>query len=107
MTRGSVATALYGIRQRGQLQDTERRLDQGVVPAAVEQMQRMVEAGDKEAVLAVLKGRGVFKSHQAGAARGEGPAVMTNLVVKFEMPPGTAKPVLQGQVVGVPREPER
>lgn len=108
MPEWSVKAAIHRLRKDGELKDTEVTVDVGLVPAALEQLEKLIEAGDKEAVLAVLKGRGVFKSHQAGVARGEAQVALTNLTVKFEMPAGAgAKPVLSGQVVGVPREPER
>ena len=107
ITRNGVARALYDMRKRGVGVDTEVKIDHLIVPSAVEQLQTLVEAGDKDAIFAVLKGRGAFKQHTAQPA-GTGPTVLTQLVVKFEMPPGmTEKPVLQGQVVGVAREAER
>ena len=107
MTHSAVRNVLYEMRKRGAANDSELKLDHRIVPAAVEQMEAMIAAGDKDAIFTVLKGRGLLKQHTAGPVP-SGPTMLTQLVVKFEMPPGTTeKPVLQGQVVGVAREAER
>lgn len=104
-TPGAIRETLYLMRKQGEVSDTNDRMDHALVPEAMEQLYQLVAAGDKEAILAVLKGRGTLKVHQASPTAGA-VAVQTNLVVRFEVPAGGERPVLQGQVVGVAREPE-
>lgn len=98
----TVEKALYRMRRRGRLVDSEDKLDHGIIPEAIEQLMLLVKGGDREAILAALKGRGFFKHHAAGGKE-TGVAVQTNLVVRFEVPGGGEKPALVGQVVGVAR----
>lgn len=103
LTVREVSVALYEVRKFGFAQEDNSVIDHQVVPAAIEQLHQLVEAGDKDAIFAVLRGRGVFKTHAAVSAS-ETPAAMTQLTVKFDMPPNmTEKPVLQGTVVGTAR----
>ena len=97
----TVRATLYDLRRAGLGVDVTDRLDHGLVPEAVAQLGKMIEAGDKEAVFAVLKGRGALRQHVAGEGQGRGP--MTVLAVKCEMPPGM-QPSLVGTVGGKPRE---
>ena len=105
MQPAAVWQARYRMRRQGELRETGDQLDYGLVPAAVAKLEALIEAGDKDAILAVLRGRGAFKVHQSQPPAA-GPAVMTNLVVTFAMPPGGVKPILAGQVVGVRRDAE-
>jgi len=107
MSYNAVRQILYRMRHNGELKDTEDRLDHGIIPDAIAALEKLIASGDKDAILAVLKGRGAFKNHTAGGTAAGTAQVMTNLVVKFEMPAGGGpKPVLAGQVVGVPRDVE-
>jgi transposase-like protein len=107
VTAQTMRQFLYRLRKEGEIKDTEDRLDHAIIPEALAEMERLVQAGDKDMILAVLKGRGALKNHTAGGPAAGTAQVMTNLVVKFEMPVGVAKPVLAGQVVGVPRDVEQ
>lgn len=97
----TVKAALYDLRRTGLGIDVTDRLDHDILPEAVTQLSKMVTGGDKDAVFAVLKGRGAFRQHVAGEGQGRGP--MTVLAVKFEMPPGM-QPSMVGTIVGKPRE---
>ena len=101
MSRSGVNAAQYEMRKRGVGIDGEARLDHDIVPRAIEQLSQKVDEGDKESILAVLRGRGALRQHVSGGEVGRGP--MTVLAVKFEMPPGM-QPSLVGTVVGKPRE---
>ena len=103
-TKAAVNLMLFRMRREGELDETGPEVDHDIVPQAMAQVRKWVGEGDKESVFAVLKGRGVFKTHTAQPVGGAG-AVVTNLVVSFQTPEG-GKPVLVGQVVGVPREGE-
>lgn len=104
LTVRGVSVALYEVRKFGFAQEDDSIIDHQVIPAAIEQLYQLVEAGDKDAIFAVLKGRGVFKQHTATTATDAPAATMPQLTVKFDMPPNmTEKPVLQGTVVGTAR----
>ena len=104
LTVREVSVALYEVRKFGFAQEDDSIIDHQVIPAAIEQLYKLVEEGDKEAIFAVLRGRGVFKQHTAAAATDAPSAAMSQFIVKFAMPPDmTEKPVLQGTVVGTAR----
>jgi hypothetical protein len=71
-TQGTVEKALMSLRKDASLDDQIKRVDQLIVPLAVDNMARGVMAGDKEYTLRVLDGRGVlraFKSVDAHVTR--------------------------------------
>ena len=107
MTVRSVRTTLYRMRKAGVLVDVEDKLDHAIVPLAMEALQADVSnaasPGHQKAYLAVLQGRGQLRTHTVGKHEG-GPAALQVLNVKFEMPSDGSIPVLNGTVVGVPRE---
>jgi len=104
LTVRGVSVALYEVRKFGFAQEDDSIIDHQVIPAAIEQLYQLVEAGDKDAIFAVLKGRGVFKQHKSVEATDAPAAARSQFTVKFAMPPNmTEKPVLKGTVVGTAR----
>jgi hypothetical protein len=103
VTETAVKLILYRMRKADWTNDDDQ-LDYDLVPTAIEALRRDLEdptsKGHQKAYLAVLEGRGKLWKEQPSA----GPGVAAVLNVKFEMPEGGVKPVLNGQVVGVPRE---
>jgi len=93
---------IHSIRRVGYLDNPKTRIDQQIVPAAVETVHRAIaEHGNVDAAVEVLKGRGQFKTHQA-IKGGERAATMI-LGVRIMLPDGTemkpAGQIIEGQVV--------
>jgi hypothetical protein len=96
--------ALERARAQGKL-DLHEPLDQlkyQIIPKAVTNLEKLLDANDKTATLETMKGT-LFKVYQAS----EGAQEMPNLVlgIKIEMPEGYDQTkVIQGTIVGKPRE---
>jgi hypothetical protein len=100
ISQGVVELALLQLRKDASLDDQIARIDQAIIPLAVDNLARGVIAGDKEYTLRVLDGRGLlrsFKSTDANITKRN-----LTLTVIATMPPGqtvlpSAKP---GGVMG-------
>lgn len=78
------------------------RMDQELVPLAVEQMAEMLRRGAPEAVFRTLAGRGVLKDHRADDGRGSAPVAVPTLNVTFTQVSQTPT-VAAGAILGTPR----
>jgi hypothetical protein len=80
------------------------RMDQELVPLAVERMYGMVNAGVPEAVFRTLAGRGVLKDHRTDDRQGAPPGTLPALNVIFTQVVQTPT-VAVGAILGTPRLP--
>lgn len=76
------------------------RLDQEIVPLAVERLAGMVQAGVPEAVFRTLDGRGIFRQHRSGDA--QAPPSLPNLSITFQTV-ANSPTIAAGAIVGAPR----
>jgi predicted transcriptional regulator len=105
----TVSTYLAAAREWGALRDVVRDIECRLVPKAVENLAALLEQGDKQATLEVLKGRGLLRKHTAGQKEGSsGPPDLRLTVVFAGAPAGAADRVgvalasgSGGEVVGV------
>ena len=83
------------------------RMDQELVPMAVDGMLKMVEAGVPEAIYRTLEGRGVLRPRGGTGTEGAGHGGTPTLNISFTQVAGTPT-VAVGGIVGSPRgEPRR
>jgi hypothetical protein len=89
-------------RERQELQDIGPVLDHVALPLAVDNLVAGLEAGDQKYTLATLGGRGAFSKH----SKSETANTDVKLEIHVEMPDRIGAPVavIDGQVVGVPRQ---
>lgn len=97
-------------RQAGKLRDVIDLIDNEAVPQAVENLNDLLQKGDKEATFEVLKGRGAFRRYSndkqvGGIAATSIPALHINILT----PAGGEMPTVivnsdRGAVIGTPRE---
>lgn len=90
---------IYTIRRVGYLDNPKARMDQQVIPAAVETVHRAItEGGNIDAAVEALKGRGVFKNHQS--VKGDQRPAQMVLGVRIMMPDGREmQQAIEGSVV--------
>jgi hypothetical protein len=101
--RVSVARARKKLRAVGvQFQIACDRMDQEIVPLAVERMAGMVQAGVPEAVFRTLSGRGVLRDHRDSGQ--QAPAAMPQLQVVFQQV-SNSPTIAVGAIVGAPQAP--
>jgi hypothetical protein len=99
--RVSVSKARRKLKAVGFLYQTAcDRLDQEIVPLAVERLAGMVQAGVPEAVFRTLDGRGIFRQHRTGNEAP--PSANTNLTISFQTV-SNSPTVAAGSIVGAPR----
>jgi len=86
ISQGTVETALLHLRKDASLDDQINRIDQAIIPLAVDNLARGVIAGDKEYTLRVLDGRGLLRSYKSVEAN----VTKRNLTLTViaTMPPG-------------------
>ena len=89
-------------RERQGLQDIGPVLDHVALPLAVDNLVKGLEEGDQKLTLATLNGRGAFSKH----SKSETANTDVSLEIRVEMPDRAGAPiaVIDGQVVGVPRQ---
>lgn len=68
VSRGTVDLALMQMRKAASLDDEIKRVDELIVPIAVDNLAKGVINGDKEYTLRVLDGRGVLRSFKSSEA---------------------------------------
>lgn len=96
---------LHLARTRGRMCDVKDRLTNHLAAKAAEQLEALIDAGNAEAILEVLKGTGFLKTAGVGGGGGGGDAP-TILQVNVELPTGyrsTAEIPITGQIAGAPR----
>ena len=95
--------ALYQATRNGWLQfeSPAERLEYELVPKAMDNADFFLGEKSERMTIEVLKGSGVFKTHQAMKVDGEVPH--TVLAIKIEAPADGVK-MMSGQIVGKPRE---
>lgn len=103
-TPHQVTYALKQVRKDATIDAQITRLDQVVVPLAVDNVARGVMEGDKEYTLRVLDGRGVFRNH--ASVKQDIKAEIVQLSVSLTMPAhlvGKALPMPKaGSILGAP-----
>lgn len=107
VSQGSVERALLQLRKDASLDEQIKRIDQLVVPLAVDNLARGVLKGDKEYTLRVLDGRGVLRSFKSVDQKIEKRNL--TLHIKTELPPHhqDAIPTIQpNKVFGRPKTDE-
>ena len=65
VTLGVVRSALMSLRKGAEMDQQISKLDELIVPLAVDNIATMVMRGDKDATFKVLDGRGVFRTHKS------------------------------------------
>jgi hypothetical protein len=99
-----ISDALLRLREAASMDEQITRIDQLIVPLAVDNLARGVMDGDKSYTMKVLDGRGVFRTHKS--VEGTIKKTVMVLMVKTEMPPHLAPdsiPMpLPGSIVGAP-----
>ena len=78
------------------------RLEHEIVPQAMDNVAHFIKKQDKAMTIEVMKGAGIFKTHQA--IRTETTQPQTVLALKIDMTPATELQVVQGNIVGMARE---
>lgn len=107
-SHGRVDAALLRMREAASIDEQLDRIDQTLVPLAVDNLARGVLEGDKGYTMKVLEGRGLFRSHKQveGVIR----KTVLHLKVTTEMPkhlgPDAIPLPAPGSIVGAPRLPE-
>ena len=81
VTAGVVRGALMSLRKHAAMDDQINKLDELIVPLAVDNIANMVMKGDKDATFKVLDGRGVFRTHKSIDAQ----VTRRTLSMKIEM----------------------
>lgn len=103
-----VEWALKQMREDASIDSQLDRLDQIIVPLALDNVVRGVLDGDKEYTLKVLDGRGVFRSYKSVDAQVR--KTVLKLEIKTTMPAHLAPDSIpmpnQGAIVGTPWEPK-
>lgn len=104
VSASSVDKALLRMRKAASMDSQMDRIDQIIVPLAVDNLARGVMDGDKQMTLKVLEGRGAFRTHKQVDATIR--KTVLSLTIKTEMPAHLGKnaiPMPQpGQIVGAP-----
>lgn len=98
-----VAGALLRVRKDADIEKQLDRIDQIVVPLAVDNVIEGVARGDKGYTLRVLDGRGIFRVHKSIDAQVKKTIITmrVNVTVPSHLPPGAPLPTIKlGSVVG-------
>lgn len=82
--------------------DPFERVDNEIVSKTVQNLDYWLDKKDKRVTIEAAKGTGLFKSHQT--VKVDGGVGMNVLAIKFESVEGSDKVVVQGNVIGKPRE---
>lgn len=108
-----VDDALLRLRQAASMDDQIDRIDQLIVPLAVDNLARGVMDGDRAYTMKVLDGRGIFRTHKSVESQIK--KTVLKLTVETSMPPHLAIDAIPmpaaGSIVGAalipsPKEPE-
>jgi predicted transcriptional regulator len=99
-----VSDALLRLREAASMDDQIDRIDQLIVPLAVDNLARGVMDGDRAYTLKVLDGRGVFRTHKS--VEGTIKKHVLIMTVKTEMPahlsPDSIPMPAAGSIIGAP-----
>jgi hypothetical protein len=103
-SHGRVDNALLRMRESAELDDQIKRIEQQIVPLAVDNVAQGVLKGDRVYTLKVLEGRGVFRTHKS--VEGEIKKTILHLKIITEMPkhlgPDAIPMPVVGSIVGAP-----
>ncbi len=102
VSQHAVRQWLTDARKRAELMDVAPLLDNVALPLAIDNLIDGLQNGDKKLTLATLKGRGAFTTH----SKSENTNTNMQLEIHVEMPSreGASLDVVEGQVVGIPRQ---
>lgn len=104
VSTASVDKALLRMRKMAAMDDQINRIDQIIVPLAVDNLARGVMDGDKQYTMKVLEGRGAFRTHKQVESTEK--KTILHLTVKTEMPahlgPNAIPMPNPGAIVGAP-----
>lgn len=102
VSHGHLRTIVWKASKEGQIRFDEpyERLEYNVIPKAVENLEALLNEGDKTATMETVKGT-IFK--QWAERKGVGEVQHTVLALKFEGPDPGQTTAVMGRIVGKPK----
>lgn len=104
ISAGHLRTLIYEARKAGWLKFTDPldHVEYGIIPKTVANLERFLDAQDKQVTIEVAKGT-IFKQYQE--SKGISDAPQTVLALKIETgAPDPSIPIVEGRIVGKPRQ---
>jgi len=102
-----VAEIIYRARTEYNFSDIVDRVQHQAIPQAIENLNDMLDQGDREATFETLKGTGVFRKHVVGKDGGGGSVDRNTLKVEISLPEGMSldslPPIAIGSILANPR----